>query len=280
MTNCQIFISDRRERGADLAGRISDRLKGMGYDIFFDVESMRSGTFDTQIFDAIDSCADVLLILPPNSLDRCVNEGDWVRTEIAYSLKKKKNIITVIMEGFSWPEQLPDDIAKVGTCQGVTVAQDYFDAVVGKIRDLLTCGDPAQNGPDSPSLDEGVRFLNYGMYPKAIECFDKALLKDISNPDIYFYKAVALLKGQRPFLITKPVINEALDLLNTSLAINSKAITHYLIGYIKFDYHHSKMLRATPDYLYHLQVARELGISEAEIKDLFALLRISRPQGF
>ena len=225
MTNCQIFISYRRERGADLAGRISDRLKGMGYDIFFDVESMRSGTFDTQIFDAIDSCADVLLILPPNSLDRCVNEGDWVRTEIAYSLKKKKNIIPVIMEGFSWPEQLPDDIAKVGTCQGVTVAQDYFDAVVGKIRDLLTCGDPAQNGPDSPSPDEGVRFLNYGMYPKAIECFDKALLKDISNPDIYFYKAVALLKGQRPFLITKPVINEALDLLNTSLAINSKAIT-------------------------------------------------------
>jgi hypothetical protein len=40
------------------------------------------------------------------------------------------------------------------------------------------------------------------------------------------------------------------------------------------------MLRATPDYLYHLQVARELGISEAEIRDLFALLRISRPQGF
>ena len=97
MTNCQIFISYRRERGADLAGRISDRLKGMGYDIFFDVESMRSGTFDTQIFDAIDSCADVLLILPPNSLDRCVNEGDWVRTEIAYSLKKKKNIIPVIL---------------------------------------------------------------------------------------------------------------------------------------------------------------------------------------
>ena len=280
MTNYQIFISYRRERGADLAGRISDTLKGMGYSVFFDVESMHSGTFNTQIFEAIDICEDVLLILPPNALDRCVEENDWVRTEIAYAIKKQKNIIPVMMNGFTFPSTLPEDIDNVRNYEGVSVYNEYFDAMVGKIQKLLTCGDPAQNGAGSPSLDEGVRFLNYGMYPKAIECFDKALLKDISNPDIYFYKAVALLKGQRPFLITKPVINETLDLLNTSLAINSKALTHYLIAYIKFDYHHSKMLRATPDYLYHLQVARELGISEAEIKDLFALLRISRPQGF
>jgi tetratricopeptide (TPR) repeat protein len=280
MTNYQIFISYRRERGADLAGRISDTLKGMGYSVFFDVESMHSGTFNTQILEAIDICEDVLLILPPNALDRCVEENDWVRTEIAYAIKKQKNIIPVMMNGFAFPSTLPEDIDNVRNYEGVSVYNEYFDAMVGRIQKLLTCGDPAQNGAGSPSLDEGVRFLNYGMYPKAIECFDKALLKDISNPDIYFYKAVALLKGQRPFLITKPVINEALDLLNTSLAINSKAITHYLIGYIKFDYHHSKMLRATPDYLYHLQVARELGISEAEIRDLFALLRISRPQGF
>ena len=280
MTNCQIFISYRRERGADLAGRISDRLKGMGYDIFFDVESMRSGTFNTQIFEAIDSCADVLLVLPPNALDRCVDENDWVRTEIAYAIKKNKNIIPVLMNGFSFPEQLSEDIDKVRTYEGVSASAEYFDAMIGKIQKLLTCGEPAQNGPDSPSLDEGVRFLNYGMYPKAIECFDKALLKDISNPNIYFYKAVALLKGQRPFLIPKSVINEALDLLNTALSISNKALTQYLIGYIKFDYHHNKMMRATPNYLYHLQVALELGISEAEIKDLFALLRISRPQGF
>ena len=199
------------------------------------------------------------------------DKKDFCKNIYKTAIKKQKNIIPVMMNGFSFPKDLPEDIKNISNYEGVTAYNDYFDAMVGKIQNLLTCGDPAQNGGGSPSMDEGVRFLNYGMYPKAMECFDQALLKDISNPELYFYKAVALLKGQRPFLIIKSVINEVLDLLNTSLAINSKALTHYLIAYIKFDYHHSKMLRATPDYLYHLQTAQSLGITDGEINSLFAL---------
>ena len=33
----QIFVSYRREGGADLAGRIADQLKNLGYNVFFDV---------------------------------------------------------------------------------------------------------------------------------------------------------------------------------------------------------------------------------------------------
>ncbi|MBQ2750106.1 MAG: toll/interleukin-1 receptor domain-containing protein [Clostridia bacterium] len=42
MKKYQIFISYRRDGGADLAGRISDRLTALGYSVFLDVESMRS----------------------------------------------------------------------------------------------------------------------------------------------------------------------------------------------------------------------------------------------
>lgn len=65
MENYQVFISYRRDGGESLTGRIADRLSSLGYCVFYDVESIRSGTFNAQIFEAIDNCQDVLLILPP-----------------------------------------------------------------------------------------------------------------------------------------------------------------------------------------------------------------------
>ena len=51
MDKYQIFISYRREGGAELAGRITDQLKSLGYKVFFDVETMRSGKFNTRYYD-------------------------------------------------------------------------------------------------------------------------------------------------------------------------------------------------------------------------------------
>lgn len=137
MKRYQIFISYRRDGGSELAGRLSDRLSARGYNVFFDVESMRSGAFNTQLLGAIDQCSDVLLVLPPHALDRCVDADDWVRQELAYALKKKKNIIPVLMRGFVFPDTLPADIAAVRMMEGVAASHDYFDAVVDRIASLL-----------------------------------------------------------------------------------------------------------------------------------------------
>jgi len=137
MKKYQVFISYRREGGSELAGRLSDRLSALGYEVFFDIESMRSGTFNTQILDAISRCDDVLLILPPNALDRCVNEDDWVRQEVAFAIKKHKNIIPIMMRDFEFPDILPADIDKVRYMQGITASSEYFDAVIERIQTLM-----------------------------------------------------------------------------------------------------------------------------------------------
>lgn len=137
MERYQVFISYRRDGGEHLAGRIADKLKDKGYVVFFDVESMRSGTFNTQIFKAIDSCDDFVLILPPKALDRCKDPDDWVRLEIAYALQKGKNIIPVMMRDFAFPATLPQEIDKVRFYEGVAASSDYFDASVEKIVRLL-----------------------------------------------------------------------------------------------------------------------------------------------
>lgn len=283
MADYQIFISYRRDGGEDLAGRISDTLKGFGYLVFYDVESMRSGKFNRQIYAAIDSCEDVLLILPPRGLDRCKDEGDWVRLEIEYAISRGKNIIPVMMRGFEFPKDLPASIASIGDYEAVKVYSEYFSASIDRMEELMKSkrpgGEPQPPGADS-HLTNGVRFLNYRLYPQATENIAKAMQMDQSNPEVYFYAAVALLGGKRPFLVERNTIKKAEEYLNVATAIGNQALHYYLLAYVKFDYYHNKMLRTSPGYQELLGQARRLGITETQIDMLFKLLNTQRPAGF
>lgn len=137
MDNYQIFISYRRDGGDAMAGRLADRFTALGYKVFYDVDSMRAGTFNEQILDAIGQCNDFLIVLPPNALDRCVNADDWVRKELSFALEHKKNIIPIMMRGFEFPATLPEDIDNVRNMEGVLATSEYFDAVVQRIESLL-----------------------------------------------------------------------------------------------------------------------------------------------
>ena len=69
---------------------ICEALKNQGYTVFYDYDSLRGGYFDSRILNAIEGCSDFVLVLPKDGLERCVNQDDWVRQEIAYAVKKKK----------------------------------------------------------------------------------------------------------------------------------------------------------------------------------------------
>ena len=95
MEKYDIFISYRRS-SYETANLIATRLKAAGYSVFFDMETLRSGKFNVQLYDVIDGCTDFVLVLPPGALDRCVNEDDWVRLETCRAMAAKKNIIPVM----------------------------------------------------------------------------------------------------------------------------------------------------------------------------------------
>ena len=134
----QIFISYRRDGGDVYAKLICEALKNRGFSVFYDIESIHGGYFDSRILTAIEGCNDFLLILSPHSLDRCVNEGDWVRQEIAYALKCRKNIIPVMLPGFEFPKTLPEEISAVSRHNAVQFISSYFDAVVDAIASRCT----------------------------------------------------------------------------------------------------------------------------------------------
>lgn len=139
MNKYDIFISYRRDGGDITAGRIADRLKQQGYRVFLDVESLRSGNFNEQLYSVIESCSDVVVILPEKALERCEKENDWLKLEVSHALKHNKNIIPVMLKGFKFPEEMPKGIEDLAKKQGVEASSTtYFDASMDKLMELLT----------------------------------------------------------------------------------------------------------------------------------------------
>lgn len=130
-----IFISYRRS-GFESANLIATRLKAEGYSVFIDVESLRSGKFNEQLYDVIDNCIDFLVILPEGALDRCVDPEDWVRKEVGRALEKKKNIIPVMLYNFSWPDPMPSNMESLKDFQAVTASSvEYFDMSIRRLSE-------------------------------------------------------------------------------------------------------------------------------------------------
>ncbi len=144
----QIFISYRRDGGDTTAKLICETLKNRGFSVFYDFDTLKGGFFDERILDAIEACNDVVLVLPPHALDRCVNEDDWVRKEISHALSHGKRIIPVMMRGFEFPKNLPKDIAEITRYNGVLFYMEYFDAAIDKIVEKLSSA--TKNAPKGP----------------------------------------------------------------------------------------------------------------------------------
>ena len=141
----QIFISYRRNGGDVAAKLICEALKNRGYTVFYDYDSLKGGTFDNRILEAVEQCNDVVLVLPKRALHRCRHKNDWVRQEIRHALALKKNIIPIMMDKFEFPKKLPQDIQDVTKYNGVRFQMDFFDTVVDKIAERLVSPAPQGN---------------------------------------------------------------------------------------------------------------------------------------
>lgn len=137
-----VFISYRRNGGEYTAKILRDRLSELGYAVFFDVESLRSGDFNTKLYSVIEECRDFILILSPGTLDRCQNEDDWVRREVEYALERGKNIVPVMLRGFEFPETLPPSIQQLRFKNGIQANTEFFEAFIQKLQSFLQTKPP------------------------------------------------------------------------------------------------------------------------------------------
>lgn len=133
-----LFISYRRENGAAEARLLRERLMAQGWSVFLDVANLRHGYFDEALLTHIAGAPNFLVVLSPQALDRCVNADDWLRREIAQAIQTRRNIIPLMLPGFTWPAGLPDDIQLLPRHQGIEYSHTYFEEMVARIVESLT----------------------------------------------------------------------------------------------------------------------------------------------
>jgi hypothetical protein len=130
-----VFISYRREGGAETARLLRTELEDRGYRVFIDVENLQQGHYDEALLRNIEASRSFIVVLNPGALDRCVNEGDWLRVEIAHALKMRRKVVPVLMPGFKFPEpaSMPEEMRELPRHQSVDYEHRYFDATLSTL---------------------------------------------------------------------------------------------------------------------------------------------------
>lgn len=132
-----IFISYRRVGGDFSAKQLRDTLENMGYRVFFDVETLRSGEFNVKLLEIIRECRDLIVVLSPDALDRCQNEDDWVRRELECALENNKNIVPILLSGFTFPKNLPASLERLPNYNGIAASPETYDSTIRRLRGFL-----------------------------------------------------------------------------------------------------------------------------------------------
>jgi TIR domain len=105
-----VFISYRRPEGAPFARQIEAALGGRGARPFLDLSDLCRGHFEFSLLKRVADTPNFLVVLTPGALDRCGENGDWLRKEISQAIKTSRNIIPLVMPGFQYPDELPRDL--------------------------------------------------------------------------------------------------------------------------------------------------------------------------
>lgn len=175
------FISYRRENGYLMAQLLRSLLKDKGMHCYLDLEEDRAGRFDERLLEAIRNSSSFILILTKGTLDRCINEDDWVRREIIEAVTSNKKIIPVIYPDFGWPEELesqfPDEFLAVKNEQCVVLSQEYLPATIEKIVEYMTGVKWGENRGTKRAIipDETSKFFIDGLNRLSeVQCVDMA----------------------------------------------------------------------------------------------------------
>ena len=185
-----IFINYRRDDSAGAAGRIYDRLaQAFGKDnIFMDVDNISTAVnFVQQLERELTNCKVFLCVVGHNWLNAKGEDGhrrldqpdDYVRTEIAASIKRDITIIPILIDGARMPKprELPDDIAPLAARQALDVNSVHFQRDVNELTQIIR---------EFLQKDrQEVRGLNIAI-ASSIALFAIALFLYAEKPSIFF----------------------------------------------------------------------------------------------
>lgn len=133
-----VFLSYRRTNGPWALAIFQD-LTYHGFDVFFDFNGIGSGDFEGVIVENIRDRAHFVVLLTPSALERCSEPGDLFRAEIEMAISDKRNIVSVMLEGFDFDSpgiasQLTGTLAPLRKYNAFSVSVEYFSDAMERLR--------------------------------------------------------------------------------------------------------------------------------------------------
>lgn len=130
-----VFISYRRDPGLPYSMLIETHLGFKDKTVFRDMDDLQSGRFVDDLHEAIRHARHMIILMTPGFFDRCSDEKDVVRGEVATALSCGTHIIPIMMEGFSWPgvDSLPESIRSITGINGMSYSSEFFTAFIDKL---------------------------------------------------------------------------------------------------------------------------------------------------
>lgn len=161
----KIFISYRRSDTADFTVALYNELRDHFHDedVFKDINAILPGQEFAQVLSkALDECAVVLVVIGSRwkgqESNRLMEEGDWVRQEIAIALRRNLRVVPVLVNGTTMPHRhdLPTDLHPLLDRQAIPIDNQRFEYDVQQlckaIKDLVPSRNiqPPPRSPNSP----------------------------------------------------------------------------------------------------------------------------------
>lgn len=164
-----VFISYRRlskgVNGVHIARSLQQELKSMGLNVFFDMEELTDGKFNEKLYDAIESSKNVIFLMTEGSLDRCVNEGDWVRNELEHVIETGINLVPVAPTGttIAFPEGFPEKLEpmrmlEVSELNLDKLFKESVTKIAGRLKDIVLVTDKERQEAEGAFLNQARRF--------------------------------------------------------------------------------------------------------------------------
>lgn len=165
----------------------------------------------------------------------------------------------------------------------ISTFQSVYDMPLPEINKYASTYKKAlMENPEHVALNKSVAicYMKLKLFDKAEISFQKAMEDNFDDADVYFYAAICLLNGKRPYMISRQKIDKAIEYLNAALMIEDKGVFYYLRSYLKYDHYEKKHLRIMPTYMEDYKQANVSGVSELDKKQVFEILGVERPSGF
>ncbi|MDX2136865.1 MAG: tetratricopeptide repeat protein [Chloroflexota bacterium] len=255
----RVFISYRRDLSQFIARSIFLDLRTHGYDVFMDVHSIDSGTFDTVIANQIAARPHFVLVLVRGSLDRCTEPDDWLRKEIEMAIGLQRNIVPVLGDNYTFKEAEPlltGTLSELARYNALHLIHDYFDEGMERLRNRFL-KQPARGKVLKPPtkevdkaleiidatvrlsdtqekinqhIEHGNRAYRDGNYEQAVVHFNEAIYAHPTRSTLYCNRGWAHFQRQN-WMAALEDFSKAVQLDSSSApAIHALALTYEQLG--------------------------------------------------